>query len=143
MVAAPFLAANGAVYSDGKVKNELRDLLHQAAKEDATEFAVRQVGTVTVPEVVRLDEEVRCCTSDGCVRARCIMSACLVWAVLADARHDVGRRMSRLATRPMLLRASAPPPTRCGVIAGPGCMHCVLAQLSLSRTQLGIQCTCF
>jgi hypothetical protein len=57
LVAAPFLAANGAVYSDGKVKNELRDLLHQAAKEDATEFAVRQVGTVTVPEVVRLDEE--------------------------------------------------------------------------------------
>jgi len=58
VVGAPFLAARGSAYfSDQAVKHEVRDLLLQAAKEDATEFAERTVGTVTIPEIVRLDEE--------------------------------------------------------------------------------------
>ena len=111
MVAAPFLAANGAVYSDGKVKKELRDLLHQAAKEDADEFATRQFGTVTIPEVVRLDEEVRTCSNDSCHTTPYLYAVCGPSLLTLPLRAD--RPMSQSATRPMLLRASALPPTRC------------------------------
>ena len=47
----------------------------QAAKEDATEFAVRTVGTVTIPEIVRLDEEAYVAIGHGTDVAEGISSA--------------------------------------------------------------------
>jgi len=56
-VGAPFLAWQGSSFSGQAVKQTLRSLTSQAAKENPIEFEEKKVGTITVPEVVRLDEE--------------------------------------------------------------------------------------
>jgi len=61
VVGAPFLAWEGAHYDDKQaVKQTLRALSNQAAKELPEEFETKLVGTVTIPEIVRLDQEAYC-----------------------------------------------------------------------------------
>lgn len=58
VVGSPFLAWSGDHFDEkNAVKQTLRSLSSQAAKENPTEFETKHVGTVTIPEVVRLDQE--------------------------------------------------------------------------------------
>lgn len=58
VVGSPFLAWSGEHFDEhNAVKQSLRSLSTQAAKENPAEFETKLVGTVTIPEVVRLDQE--------------------------------------------------------------------------------------